>query len=672
MQKKYHIGKLIAALSDNAALLIALDNYIAVIMEKGLEGVCENDIDSELLFSENVIVITNNLVRPENYGLVATGLYSYFKSKVSLEIYSEFGEYLGLYKNLSRYFKATGYSPVKEELKRWFMALILLEYTANGGTFAGYIRQLAALEGKTKGKKQLYEFANAYGSVLSELQIEKDILYADITQLIALTESNVTYNGNQFHLLEGLRDLPAQKRELALSLFDYACQAGLTPGKLISALATGLYESLGLTFLSEVAVLYLGNNAIAERIFLGLSVVKELEVTDACIYLQYFEKYKDTDEYITIALSKMLLRVLESAINFTDNETITLRCIEALEFGMTQYGYRLALQVIDRLTIIEGYVTCKTRLLLHLVAQPYFNTNEFMGVIVRLYWYVHDVESLKRVLSAIADKEPFSDLGKHFTGFQNHCDKNELDLAIIELVTDNRSSRRELGNSLFGADHNHSRYVFTFDILTLIPLQQYKLWVGLCQNIGEPKHYLVALLPLLNSRSWTVQESFIAKLEELSEDYAGHIVKILEDHLHLHNRPDVIERIRGYSEQFFRINADCKIGISEISPHKTQNKLFKEFNKHYNRSFSRTIEKGAKENSLMSILGKPVKLGKGGGWKISETEGIKKLGHIQTGMTLPRGMFIYPEQYDIMCGLEQSIDRTEEEFDLVRELIKNE
>ncbi|GAL77269.1 hypothetical protein JCM19274_4982 [Algibacter lectus] len=172
-----------------------------------------------------------------------------------------------------------------------------------------------------------------------------------------------------------------------------------------------------------------------------------------------------------------------------------------------------------------------------------------------------EFESFKKVVLCIIENKPFENFIKSFQSYLSSVDKIELDKFTIELLTDNQASKRNIGIDIFNHLSSHSPYQFEYSILDLSHILQYKLWVSLTQDFHEPKNRLVALLPLLDSNSELIKESFICKLEEISEDYGGHINKVLEENLNKDN-PNynlIIVRIKKFIEDYYSKNIDIKI-----------------------------------------------------------------------------------------------------------------
>ncbi|MNR12724.1 hypothetical protein D3C85_1290950 [compost metagenome] len=88
---------------------------------------------------------------------------------------------------------------------------------------------------------------------------------------------------------------------------------------------------------------------------------------------------------------------------------------------------------------------------------------------------------------------------------------------------------------------------------------------------------------------------------------------------------------------------------------------------------STSINKGARENSIMSVLGvNTVKLSKGGGWKFEDKDGISQLAKIETSMSLPRSYFINPNDFEMEIGLESKMDWGDFDFKIIKNFINNE
>ncbi len=328
--------------------------------------------------------------------------------------------------------------------------------------------------------------------------------------------------------------------------------------------------------------------------------------------------------------------------------------------------------ILNEISFLDNYNSEKTDLLLNLISQEHFSNDLYTNGISQVFWHLKEIDFFKKVLLALAVVRPFKNIAKNFTSSFHHFDPLELDKMVIELLLDNKAYIRHLGMSIFDRLSPDSGYLFKNDILKFEPLEQYKLWVSLCGSLKEPKNFLPCLLPLLQSKSETVKECFIYKLEQYSEDYGGHIIELLQDKIGIHVTQQILDRIKNYSDNFYASNLDAKNKIIELNPYYTHNKLFVEFNAMYRRDFSKKINKGGQKNSFLSQLATTVQLGKGGGWRIGDREEISKLGSYGHSFVLPRSYFIFPDKYDMEMGVEMREDWQEGDFDLIKEFISNE
>jgi len=246
---------------------------------------------------------------------------------------------------------------------------------------------------------------------------------------------------------------------------------------------------------------------------------------------------------------------------------------------------------------------------------------------------------------------------------------------MIELLIDNLASKRFIGLDIFDQLSNSEPYQFTYNILELPHISQYKLWVSLTQDFHQPRYRLVSLLPLLDSHSELIKESFLCKLEEISEDYGGHITKVLEENLDKNNPKNnfIIERVKGHAENFYSTYIDLKHSVAELNPYQTQYRHIRYFDELFYKKMSESVEKGTRENSLLSILGtNTVQLSKGGGWKFGNKKEISHLGKIGTSLLMPRSYFINPNEYEIEKGFLKSKDWKDEEFLNIKNFLDNE
>ncbi len=88
---------------------------------------------------------------------------------------------------------------------------------------------------------------------------------------------------------------------------------------------------------------------------------------------------------------------------------------------------------------------------------------------------------------------------------------------------------------------------------------------------------------------------------------------------------------------------------------------------------SQTVEKGARENSLLSIVGtNTIQLSKGGGWRMDPKREISQLGKVGTSFAMPRSYFINPNEFELRKGFEIKQDWKDDEFIDIKTILENE
>jgi hypothetical protein len=330
---------------------------------------------------------------------------------------------------------------------------------------------------------------------------------------------------------------------------------------------------------------------------------------------------------------------------------------------------KTAYYILNNLDQLNNYSQQKTKIVIKLINQNYFSIDKYINPISNVFWH------LKEIVLSIIEKKPFENFIKSFQSYLHTVDKIELDKFTIELLTDNQASKRNIGIDIFNQLSSYSPYKFTFNILELSHILQYKLWMSLTQDFHEPKNRLVALLPLIDSNSDLIKESFICKLEEISEDYGGHVTNVIDNNLDKDNPEytNVIERVKNYIEDYYTKNIDLKNSVSELNPYHTHYKFIKAFDESFSKNMSKSVGKGARENSLLSILGtSTVQLSKGGGWRFGAKKEISQLGKVGTSFTMPRGYFINPNKFELEKGFLVRQDWKDEEFLEIKTFLEDE
>jgi hypothetical protein len=194
-------------------------------------------------------------------------------------------------------------------------------------------------------------------------------------------------------------------------------------------------------------------------------------------------------------------------------------------------------------------------------------------------------------------------------------------------------------------------------------------------DFHQPKDRLIPLLPLLDSESELVKESFICKLEELTEDYSGYVLEVLESNLDSKTTSQnrIIERIKNYIDNFHNQYTVAKNSVSEINPYNTHYEYIQKYNHLFRKKISKAINNGAMEESFLSMIGtNTVQLSKGGGYRLGPKKEIAQLSSFGSSLIMPRSYFINPNLYELNKGVEIKRNWNDDEYAEILKIIENE
>ncbi len=506
--------------------------------------------------------------------------------------------------------------------------------------------------------------------MLPALDLADNIIFENALILTEITKSDADYNLNLGNVLNGIKNKCKSDYDLGLQLLKKALSVSEDKKNIISAIVAGLYENKKNKFYESILKDLIQEKRKLSSIFFGLSNVSEIGITDCELFIDLIKNHIK-DNYLVISVLSLVLTVLKSK-----NTKYHKFCFKELESSVE--NEKTAYYILNNLDQLNQYNKEKTEVLIKLINQDYFSIEKYINPISNIFFHLKEFDSFKKVVLSIIENKPFEKFIKSFQSYFHSVNKTELDIFTIELLTDNQASKRATGIDIFNQLSSYNPYKFKLNIIELPHIIQYKLWVSLTQDFHEPKNRLIALLSLLDSKSELIKESFICKLEEISEDYGGHVTKVLEDNLSKDNPyyTSVSERVQTYIEDYYSKNIDLKESVRELNPYHTHHKNIKYFDKLFSKKMSESVDKGAKENSLFSILtnngSNTIQLSKGGGFKIGNKKEISQLGKIETSFTMPRSYFINPNKYELEKGFLMNQDWSDEEFLDIKTLLDNE
>ncbi|KQK26105.1 hypothetical protein AR438_11025 [Chryseobacterium aquaticum] len=646
-------------------------------MDKSLNSFVDFLIDQKKLrfsvdeFPIDTALINNGIVKIENgqgsisdFGMVTKSLLEKYMQRLNISIGRSFEENVQFIADMEKDFICKGFTSDYLELEKEIWRLIIKE--SNDSQECSFSEYLNSIDPDNL-PEGFYQFMEAYSILLPELNLSEDDIIDNFFTLTDVTKSETQYSLDLDNVLNGISRLCKNDYDRGLSLLQKSLDHQNRKDILISAVVTGLFENKGSQFYRSILKKLIAEKKNQIPVFFGLSNVTNPSDTDCELFIDLIKEYRG-EEKITTAILSLAFSVLK-----TKHSTYHPFCLQELDSAVVNES--AAYYILHNINRTDISKDKKTDLIVKLIHQDYFSTEKYITQIARSVRLLKDLESFKKIMMSIIGVSPYTHFIKKFQTFLQHIDKTEIDKLIIELLTDNAASKRFIGLEIFHEMSRLDPYRFTLDILTLAPISQYKLWMALTGDFHQPKDRLTALLPLLNSESELVRESFLCKLEEISEDYGGQVLDILVENL-VDDNPDqrtAMKRIKNYISDFYDRHTIAKNALSEINPYQTHSKYIIKFNYLFHKNMNKSIDRGAREDSFLSLLGaNTVQLSKGGGYRFGPKKEIAQLGSFASSFTMPRSYFIDPNQYDMEIGMLIRQDWKDEEFAELLKVIENE
>ncbi len=624
-----------------------------------------NEIDfDKLLFEKKILKLENDKISIANFDSISSCFLEKYKEKLDFKISDEFQINVDFIKSIKEDFTNNEYVPDYHILEKEIWKSIIKE--SNSVWKCNFNDYLNSLD-KNKKSVRITDFTNAYSILLPSLDLTSPIIFDNALIQTELTKNDAHYNIDLSTVLSGLKNKCKADYDLGVELLKKALSLGEDKENIISAIVSGLYENKKVEFYDSILKDLIQKEKKLNPIFFGLSNVSEIANAECVLFIELIKNYIKRDS-LEISVLSLVFSILKSK-----NTKYHKFCFKELESAIE--NEKTAYYILNNLDQPNNYYQEKTEIVVKLINQDYFSIDKYINPIGNVFWHLKEFEAFKKIVLSLIEKKPFEKFIKSFESYFHSVDKIELDKFTIDLLTNNQASKRTTGIEIFNQLSNYNPYRFTFNILELPYISQYKLWMSLTQDFHEPKNRLIALLPLVDSKSGLIKESFLCKLEEISEDYGGLVTKVLEENLNKDN-PNynlVMERIKNYIENYYGKNIDIKNSVSELNPYHTHYKHIKHFDEVFYKNMSKTVDKGARKNSFLSILGaNTVQLSKGGGWRFGANKEISQLGKVGTSFTMPRGYFINPNKFELEKGFLIGQDWTDEEFLEIKTILEDE
>ncbi len=653
-------------LDSNLDLIVtySLENKTLTFLPE-IEGIDIGLLRLEKILSQNTVA--DNLK-------FAFKFFAKYKEQLDVKLNEDFISYTQVLARIKKDFNSNkhvqGFSKLEREL--WTVAIIEANDTYKE-TFSSYIESLNLKD----LKEEIHLFYAGYSVAIQWIKIKVDLFCNNAQQLIKWTKKEDDYNLPLGRLLSGIRNKVYEDSSFGMRCFKHLVKLKDFDVDLMTPLVTGLYEKLGISYYEEHLSLRVSDIIFTVPIICGLSNSKNITEVDAELFLTIYKKVYKIDSEILIHQSKLLFAVLNSS-NLSEESDFKNRCIQHLEELVSINNPNLIRYILIQCRYIDNQTDKLYGLIVTAINQPHFQIKEYLALINHILWNSESPSFFKRVLFALAENCRFEEISKKLNSSLHKFlerQKKEFDELLVDLLIQNKAYYRFIGFDIFNdITPLDGSYSFDFDILSLAPICQYKLWVSVLISYREPKSSIPCLLPLLSSSSKFVKEAFICKLEEYSENYGGGLTEVLKDELDL-NDPEnkiIFERVEKYMNDFFESHSRVKFGIKELNPRYTHNEIFVEFNKSYVRGWSNMMQKVSKGNNSFLDFVSTVHLLKGGGWKMEGKDDISKLAKIGSSFSLPRRCFIEPEHFDWEQSAELSKDWSKGYFDEVKKILENE
>jgi len=621
------------------------------------------------LINEKILKIESDNYEVIDLEAVAYSVFRYYQDLLGYDIKPIFFENVEFLKLIDKDFKFDNFISGLRTVKDFFWQHVIFESNKIFG--CEFIEYLSCIN-RESNIKEIYKFSNAYSNVLYELIMNAENLYSNALRLIfLLTEESSSHDGSVINLnfstiFNGLKRFSEDNYLVGLKLFKFALSQETKNEDLISSVITGLYERERESFFDLHLKYIVSEGKYSYLVFFGLSGIDKINEYECDLFIRLYDEFKDN-----VKLTHSVLSLLVSIIK-SSNEAYFQKCFERIIDMLDSESN--AYFILNNICYIDKCENGKADLIVALINKEFFDFERYIKVISSFFTYIDSVECFEKVITALVNKNPFKSVSKVFTSYLYSANKQKIDKFLIEFLIDNNASKRYLARELYEELSSGKPYKFALDILSLPPIKQYKLWVGMCQGFREPKYYIPALLPLIDSENEIVKESFLCKLEEISEDYGGAILKILNKNLSEQNDNHKLikDRVDNYMENYYNENVNLKHPIKELNPYHANNKNIRLFNKLHFKNMSQSVQEGAQKDSIFGQLGVgTIQLAKGGGWIFGENKDISKLGSVRSSFSLPRGYFIYPDEFELYMDSEIKSDWVQEDFIEIEKFIIN-
>lgn len=662
IEKIKNILKLNPELEENLSSLVDLSICNKTLkFDDNIDG-----INIKILKKAKVLRYNSNHYRIDQYTLFGYKFYQKYKKIFKVKLTKSFKALSITLKKIESEFTVDNNIQGFSSLRRKIWTYAILE--TNDKFKSDFINYITSLNIK-KDRTEIFYFTEGYGAALPFMEIKTESFYTNSKQLIKWT------NGNSYILLNGIQEKVFKDSEFGLECLDFSLKQKVIKIEILIQIITGLYNNLGNIFFKSKLEKLTNNDKYSIAIISGLSNIKFIGKEESELLLDLFENYKTNNSEILVHLPKLLFAILKSS-KLRSNSKYFKMCFFHLEELISINNENLIHFILRQLEYEENHKAANQNLILKLTEKSHFKFETYLNSINQFLRVQNNISYFEQIINSLAQNHPLKSISKFLSSTINEflkIDKVNFDKVLIKLLINDKPNHRFLGNDIL-SEVSHGSFSFDFNILNLDPIDQYKLWVSICQNYREPKYIIPCLLPLFKSKSSIVKEAFICKMEEYSENYGGFVTEIIESNIDADDTElkEIYTRIEEYRDTYYKNNVLVKQKIKELNPFYSQNKLFTEFNKNHSRIFSRQLQKSTDQHSSFLNFFPKVTLLKGGGWKMDGKKGISKLGNFSSSFSLPKIYFTQPENFDFEMNVTSSKNWDDNSFIEIKNALKNE
>ena len=364
--------------------------------------------------------------------------------------------------------------------------------------------------------------------------------------------------------------------------------------------------------------------------------------------LNIIKSITNTSQKYRVQLPQLFASIINNPV--TKKEEVIADCFKELNNLVADQDESIVAAVLGAITLIENYEQQKTSLLKNLVEKDNFN-HQTIPSLSWIFVTYNEPKLYFEFLIAYTDKFKFAvneEIFEHAIPNLREKNREEFDRELIGCLIHNQGEIRWMAIRLLSKlCFLHNMRQFSVDILLLKPIEQFKLFTSVFAIFTGPKTSLSLLLPLIDAKDEFVKEAFICRIEILAGDYGGDVTDVMNEQWGIKSEEQqaVYNRMIAYLTEASK-RRKAKNNIKELNPLYNQASYMDAYMKTYGKLTSRSINEGVEKGSAFKYLATTVILAKGGGWKNKQTGKISQLGSIGLSMTLPRGYFVSPDNFE--------------------------